>query len=98
MKIRIEKIAENENGLPAIPFDQHTPGTAQPENYSIPISYWIEGDLVFPIEVGKSVIINRRIRNGIKAEGQMGTSPVTKVTESTFETLNSVYRYKIYGQ
>jgi hypothetical protein len=100
MRIKIEKIASSEGGIPAIPADQHVAGTYQGENYSLPISYWIEGDLIFPIsgkiEVGGSVCIRRHVRNGIPVEGYMETTKVIEVTENTFKTKNSVYRYQIY--
>lgn len=100
MKIRIEKIAKTADGLPPIPTTEHIPGLFQGNDYSLPIDYWVEGTLIFPIsgkiEVGDGVCIRRYVRNGVSAEGYMETTRVTEVTENTFKTKNSVYRYKIY--
>lgn len=58
---------------------------------SLPIEYTIEGYLLKEIEVGEPVRVHRMIRNGVEKEGQFETSPVTKITETGFETTNSIY-------
>lgn len=100
MKIRIEKIAKTADGLPPIPTTEHIPGLFQGNDYSLPIDYWVQGTLIFPIsgkvEVGNTVCIRRDLRNGIAVKGYTETTEVIEVTENTFKTKNSVYRYKIY--
>jgi hypothetical protein len=96
MKIKIEKINEVDGGIPAIPIEQHVPGQFQGENYSVPISYWVEGELINNMEVGSPIFIKRHSRNGILVDGYMQTSTVTKINKDTFETRNSVYRYSLY--
>lgn len=93
MRIRVQKRAEVTGGLPARDAQDHIPGQAQPETFSLPIDYTAEGELLHGIRVGEPVIIARDYRNGIKATGMMQTSPVTEVTENTFKTKNSVYDY-----
>jgi hypothetical protein len=94
VKIRIQKRAEVTGGLPARDMADHIPGRVQPEGFSIPIDYTIEGDLTETITVGKSVKVIRETRNGVKALGIFHTSPVTEVTDRTFRTLNSVYDFE----
>lgn len=91
--IHIAKVAEVEGGLPAIPKDEHEAGTAQDNNHSLPIEYWIEGKLVGGIEIGYPVSVMRHIRNGISSDGFFQTSPVVEMTPTQFKTKNSVYEY-----
>jgi hypothetical protein len=42
--------------------------------------------------VGSSVLVNRTSRNGVNCGGTFLTSKVTKITETGFETQNSVYQ------
>jgi hypothetical protein len=56
---------------------------------SLPVDYWLEGYLFEDIEVGKSVLVQREIRNGLKVSGMFKTSEVVKISENTFETLFS---------
>ena len=98
MRIRIEKIAEAEGGLPANPKQNHVDGQEQDENHSLPVEYTIEGDLMGTISVGHSVVVNRDTRNGVKMFGFFTTSVVQtispKVNGGTFKTRNSVYNFK----
>jgi hypothetical protein len=91
--IHIEKVAEAEGGLPAIPKEQHEAGTAQDNNHSLPIDYWIEGKLIGEIKTGDPVSVMRHIRNGVSSDGFFQTSPVTEFTPTQFKTQNSVYNY-----
>lgn len=59
---------------------------------SLPIDYWIEGYLHKEPEIGKSVVVEREVRNGVKMLGTFVTSSVVKITDNGFETLNSVYK------
>ena len=92
--IYIEKLSEVTGGLPAIKMEEHIAGESQGDNYSIPIEYNLEGSLIYDIEVGKNVIVERTKRNGEEVCGMFTTSRVTEVGASYFKTQNSVYSYK----
>ena len=93
-QIYIEKLAEVPGGLPAIKMEEHIAGESQGDNYSIPVEYNLEGSLIYDIEVGKNVIVDRTKRNGVEAYGVFSTSTVTEVGDKYFKTQNSVYSYK----
>jgi hypothetical protein len=95
MRIKIEKVAEVQTGLPANPKAAHVDGQVQNENFSLPLEYTIEGELVGQIAVGNGVLVARDTRNGVKADGMFTTSVVTEVTEKQFRTRNSVYNYSV---
>lgn len=92
--IYIEKFAEVPGGLPAIKMEEHIAGESQGDNYSIPVEYNLEGSLIYDIEVGKNVIVERTKRNGVEVRGVFTTSRVTEVGNNYFKTQNSVYSYK----
>ena len=92
--IYIEKLAEVPGGLPAIKMEEHIAGESQGDNYSIPVEYNLEGSLIYDIEVGKNVIVDRTKRNGEEVCGLFTTSRVTEVGDNYFKTRNSVYSYK----
>ncbi len=93
MRVKISKRAEVTGGLPAIAINAYQTGTLQPENYSLPLDYTIEGELVGTIKVGAPVYVLRDIRNGVPYPGEFITTTVTEVTDTTFRTKNSVYEY-----
>ena len=93
-QIYIEKLAEVPGGLPAIKMEEHIAGESQGNNYSIPVEYNLEGSLIYDIEVGKNVIVERTKRNGEEVCGMFTTSRVTEVGDKYFKTQNSVYSYK----
>ena len=93
-QIYIEKLAEVPGGLPAIKMEEHIAGESQGDNYSIPVEYNLEGSLIYDIEVGKNVIVDRTKRNGEEVCGFFTTSRVTEVGDNYFKTRNSVYSYK----
>ena len=95
MRIKIEKVAENPTGLPANPRAAHVDGQMQNENFSLPLEYTIEGELVGQIAVGNGVLVVRDIRNGVKSDGYFTTSEVVEVTDTQFKTRNSVYNYRM---
>ena len=94
MRIRIEKVAESGTGLPANARLNHIDGQEQNPNFSLPLEYTIEGDLIGSIAVGKPVVVDRDTRNGVKITGLFATSAVQEVSHNTFKTRNSVYNYK----
>jgi len=93
MKIRIQKRSEAVGGAPAASNDEYIPGSGGVENISLPIDYWLVGELVNPIAEGQSVRVLRESRNGVECPGFFVTSTVTEVTLSTFKTKNSIYDY-----
>jgi hypothetical protein len=93
-QIYIEKLAEVPGGLPALKMEEHIAGESQGDNYSIPVEYNLEGSLIYDIEVGKNVIVDRTKRNGEEVCGLFTTSRVTDVGDNYFKTRNSVYSYK----
>ncbi len=95
MKVRIQKRAEVAGGLPAATNVEYVPGTDGVENKSIPIDYWLTGELVNPITVDQSVQVIRETRNGVECVGFFVTSKVTEVTPTTFKTKNSIYDYLV---
>jgi len=95
MKLRIQKRAEAAGGLPAASNSEYVPGSNGVENKSIPIDYWLTGELTEPITVGKPVMVVRDTRNGVKALGLFQSSPVVEVTPTTFKTRNSIYDYLV---
>ena len=66
------------------------------EGKSPPVDYWIIGDLASSIEVGKPILIDRHIRNGVEIRGIMHTSIVRKIDNDGdikyITTDNSVYK------
>ena len=94
-QIYIEKLAEVPGGLPAIKMEEHIDGQCQDDLHSIPIEYNLEGNLMYDIEVDKSVIVERTKRNGVEVRGVFTTSRVTEVGDNYFKTQNSVYSYKL---
>ena len=91
--IYIEKLAEVKGGLPARNMDEHIMGKPNDNYSSIPIEYNLEGYLLYEIEVGNNVFIDRTKRNGVEVRGVFTTSRVTEVGDKYFKTQNSVYKY-----
>lgn len=91
MKIYLEKVQAVEGGLP--PAKDKVPGVYQGDNYSIPLNYNLEGDLIGKIEVGGSVIVARTKRMGVEADGYFQSSRVIEVGDGWFKTKNSVYKW-----
>ncbi len=93
--ICIEKLAEVKGGLPARSMEEHNIGEFNNNGESsIPIEYNVEGYLLYEIEVGKNVFVDRIKRNGEEVRGLLTTSRVTEVGDKYFKTQNSVYSYK----
>jgi len=92
MKVKITKIDKAE--LPKYPTPDKKDYEAGQENYgvSIPIDYWIIGELSYPIEENKSIRALRTERNGVKCAGLFHTSKVIKLEGNIAETENSKYQ------
>jgi hypothetical protein len=95
MKVRIQKRSEVTGGLPAADKTEYIPGTGGVEGKSLPIDYWLTGDMPNPPKVGECVFVLRDTRNGVACPGLFQTTPVTEVTETSFRTKNSVYDYSL---
>ena len=92
--IRITKISAVESPeYPTPTIEDYDLGKIN-HNVSIPANYEVEGFLVGSIEIGKPVLVMRKVRNGIKMSGIFQTSEVISVTGKEFKTRNSVYKYK----
>lgn len=95
MKIRIEKIKENPGGLPSHSKEDYVYGADNGREKSIPIDYWVEGELIIPeIKVGSQIFIAREIRNGVKVDGVFSSSRVVEFDDKIIKTKNSIYNYK----
>ena len=91
-KVKISKVAHLENALHnTIPLSDYVAGQDN-GNISLPVDYWLEGFMVEPPSVGKSLIVARTSRNGVDVGGYFTTSEVTEITEDGFKTLNSLYK------
>ena len=94
-KVKITKLGAVEN--PAYPtpnYNEYIQGSDN-GNVSLPTEYWLEGYLMNEPTVGSSVLVNRTSRNGVNCGGTFFTSKVTKITDTGFETQNSVYQVDV---
>lgn len=68
---------------------------------TLPLDYEIEGTLLFPIELGKSMQVLRTKKNGKKSDGFLTTSTVVDIAnlngEKLIKTQNSIYLLKFAG-
>lgn len=66
------------------------------EGKSPPVDYWVIGELMGSIEVGKAIMIDRHNRNGVEVRGVMYTSVVEKIENDGdvkyITTANSLYK------
>lgn len=64
-------------------------------NTSVPVDYWVTGELRRDPEIGKPLWIDRDCRNGVKIPGQFMTSPVVSLEvvgeKLRVDTRNSTY-------
>lgn len=89
--VKICKLAPSSSPeYPTPSFDTYEVGKVNGE-MSIPTDYWLEGYLIVEPTVGRSVIVDREVRCGIKTPGIFTSSEVTEVTDNGFKTLNSIY-------
>lgn len=66
--------------------------------HSLPISYILEGFLLYEITVGQPLCVLRITRNEVLQIGQFVTSPVIELHGREFiTTRNSVYHYRLFG-
>lgn len=62
---------------------------------SVPVDYWVTGELKNNPEVGQPLYIARDCRNGVRVDGDFRTSPVVNIESDNgklkISTRNSVY-------
>lgn len=98
MKVKLTKIAINK--------DSEAPQSKTIEEYrngkwdkSPPVDYWLLGELLEEIEVGKPLRISRWNRNGLEALGMFHSTPVVTLHEHNSDTYittnNSVYKMEL---
>ena len=92
MKVKITKIGvAEEPKFPTADKKDYVPGESNGE-VSVPMDYWVVGELQFPIEVGSSILALRSERNGVKCAGIFRSSVVEKFENNIAETANSKYQ------
>jgi hypothetical protein len=66
------------------------------EGKSPPVDYYVVGNVIGEIVVGRPVMIDRWNRNGVVTRGAMTTSPVTTIEKNSdsvyITTANSLYK------
>lgn len=93
--IRLTKYAAVENPVhPSANMDTYEMGVIN-SSVSLPIEYWLEGYLPNLIEVGKKVLVYRRVRNGVKTDGEFISTPVKEITPEGFNTQSSKYKLEV---
>lgn len=90
--VRISKLSPSDDPKVQTPSFEDYNSLKGVADLSLPIDYWIEGYLTQAPEIGKPVIVEREIRNGIKVSGIFVTSSVAKFSDKEFQTQNSVYK------
>lgn len=60
--------------------------------HSLPIDYEMEGHLLEPIAIGRTIRLRRFRRNDVLADGLFESSEVVAIREPFVETRNSIYR------
>jgi len=65
------------------------------EGKSPPVDYWVVGEMIGSLEIGKGLLIDRYNRNGVVMRGTMMTSPIQSIVDGggglILTTANSVY-------
>jgi hypothetical protein len=90
--VRISKLSASQDPEVQTPTSEEYDVLKGHAAISLPVDYWLEGYLLQEPEVGKSVLVQREVRNGLKVSGMFVSTEVVKVSEDTFETLNSIYK------
>lgn len=100
MKARLKKLKSVENPYyPTADGATYIPGALNANGQvSPPVDYEVEGNILYPIEIGKPVIMDRQKRNGVVARGIFQTSKVVKIEENLLYTYNSVYELEIQSE
>lgn len=97
MRVKLTKfaISDETNAFPPADRDSHIPGREQDDSLSLPIGYWIEGQVEELPCVGRWFVINRELRNGVVTPGLFISSSIIKISGNIYETRNSKYRVEL---
>jgi hypothetical protein len=85
------KAVENPHSETAPSIDAYRESMFSHSKLSPSVDYWIIGNIVRWSTVGNSVLMDRKIRNGVVVDGVFQTSQVTEITPNGFKTMNSEY-------
>lgn len=89
--VRVKKLAQVENfRYPTPKMDNYIFGQYNGA-VSLPVEYEVIGTLCCTPKIDFPIIIERKIRNGIKVDGFFSSSIVKKIEENKFYTCNSIY-------
>ena len=58
---------------------------------SPPVDYELQGLLIGPLEIGRSIVVAHTHRNNIKAAGTFVSTPVREFKKGAAITMNSIY-------
>jgi len=92
MKVKLTKFASADDPKFPTPKKEDFKDGQENDGVSLPVDYWIIGELQREIIEGKSIKILRENRNGVECLGQFSTSPVKKIDGDKIETSNSIYK------
>ncbi len=97
--MKITKLKQSENPISPTPDKGNFIPGVDNGNVSLPVDYWIEGELMFEIKEGSSIRALRTSRNGEPVKGVFISSPVQKIQEVNgviyATTANSVYKIEL---
>lgn len=68
---------------------------ADSPHHSLPLDYEMEGDLLEPLQIGRTIRLRRYRRNHVKIDGNFESTPIVAIREPFVETRNSIYLVKI---
>ena len=88
--VRVTKLRATEGGMPACPRPLYSPG-AWHNVLSLPIGYWMEGTLLADVVKLGAILLRRRFRDGVDAQGIFRSTQICTVVDKEIMTYNSVY-------
>jgi hypothetical protein len=91
--VRIQKLGATLYGLPPCPLPYYSPG-AYKGYLSLPVSYWMDGFLLRPIQIRDQICLDRRVRMGIVTRGEFFSSRIVRIRGDLVITRNSVWQVR----
>lgn len=93
--IKITKIKEAANpDFKSADWKSFVPGIEN-EGVSLPVDYWVKGELLQPLQEGSIIYLSRTERNGVASLGFFTSTKILSLKEengvTVVETQNSVY-------
>lgn len=88
--VRITKLRVAVGGIPACPKPIYAPGLWT-KALSLPLNYWMEGILVADVRKNGIIRLERRIRDGVVADGFFTSTRIYSVKGDKVRTFNSIY-------